>query len=106
MARPGARCRGTTRWPWSPSLRDIRTRHGHDAVAVYQGNPTVHNLGLLTYGQLFLRKLGTKNAYSATSLDQLPHMLAALRTRHHATESSSIEGSQEGREQGESRSFW
>ncbi|HRP08805.1 MAG TPA: hypothetical protein PLL69_10000, partial [Gemmatimonadales bacterium] len=39
---------------------------------------SVHNLGLLTYGQLVLRSFGTKNMYSATSLDQLPHMLAAL----------------------------
>jgi anaerobic selenocysteine-containing dehydrogenase len=59
-------------------LRDIRARHGADAVAVYQGNPTAHNLGLMTYGQLALRSLGTKQMYSATSLDQLPHMLAAL----------------------------
>ena len=56
----------------------IRQTYGKDAVAVYQGNPTAHNLGLLTYGQVLLRTLGTKNAYSATSLDQLPHMLAAL----------------------------
>jgi anaerobic selenocysteine-containing dehydrogenase len=82
LVRDGATWREV---PWDDALalvadrlRDIRTRHGHDAVAVYQGNPTVHNLGLLTYGQLFLRKLGTKNAYSSTSLDQLPHMLAAL----------------------------
>jgi anaerobic selenocysteine-containing dehydrogenase len=59
-------------------LREVRTRHGRDAIAVYQGNPTAHNLGLLTYGQLLLRTLGTRNLYSATSLDQLPHMLAAL----------------------------
>jgi len=59
-------------------LAAIRTQHGKDAIAVYQGNPTVHNLGLLTYGQLLLRTLGTKNQYSATSVDQLPHMLAAL----------------------------
>jgi anaerobic selenocysteine-containing dehydrogenase len=59
-------------------LRDIRSAHGADAIAIYQGNPTAHNLGLLTYGQLALRTLGTKNMYSATSLDQLPHMLAAL----------------------------
>lgn len=59
-------------------LREIRTRHGKHALAVYQGNPTAHNLGLLTYGQLLLRTLGTRNLYSATSLDQLPHMLAAL----------------------------
>src|SRR6266705_2268821 len=59
-------------------LRETRARFGADAIAVYQGNPTAHNLGLLTYGQLALRTLGTRNQYSATSLDQLPHMLAAL----------------------------
>jgi len=59
-------------------LMAVRATHGKHAIAVYQGNPTAHNLGLLTYGQLLLRTLGTRNAYSATSLDQLPHMLAAL----------------------------
>jgi anaerobic selenocysteine-containing dehydrogenase len=59
-------------------LRETRARHGANAVAVYQGNPTAHNLGLLTIGQLVLRTLSTRNMYSATSLDQLPHMLAAL----------------------------
>src|SRR3954462_13892788 len=38
-------------------LQQIRKAHGKDAVAVYQGNPTAHNLGLLTYGQLGLRTL-------------------------------------------------
>jgi anaerobic selenocysteine-containing dehydrogenase len=59
-------------------LREIRERHGRDAIAVYQGNPTAHNLGLLTFGQLLFRTLGTRNQFSSTSLDQLPHMLAAL----------------------------
>jgi anaerobic selenocysteine-containing dehydrogenase len=59
-------------------LTGIRKAYGANAVAVYQGNPTAHNLGLLTFGQLLMRTLGTRNAYSATSLDQLPHMLAAL----------------------------
>src|SRR5262245_9690824 len=59
-------------------LAAVRAARGVHAIAVYQGNPTAHNLGLLTYGQLLLRTLGTRNMYSATSLDQLPHMLAAL----------------------------
>ena len=59
-------------------LDAIRSRHGKDAIAIYQGNPTAHDLGLLTFGQLFLRSFGTKNQYSATSLDSLPHMLAGL----------------------------
>src|SRR5262245_55758114 len=59
-------------------LGEIAGARGRDAIGVYQGNPTVHNLGLLTYGQLLVRSLGTRNRFSATSLDQLPHMLAAL----------------------------
>jgi anaerobic selenocysteine-containing dehydrogenase len=59
-------------------LKQVRAQHGKHAIAVYQGNPTAHNLGLMTYAQLALRTLGTRNMYSATSLDQLPHMLAAL----------------------------
>jgi anaerobic selenocysteine-containing dehydrogenase len=59
-------------------LRAVRKAHGKHAIGVYQGNPSAHNLGLLTYGQIVLRTLGTRNMYSATSLDQLPHMLAAL----------------------------
>ncbi|EHR48574.1 anaerobic dehydrogenase, typically selenocysteine-containing [Saccharomonospora marina XMU15] len=64
-------------------LRDVRQRHGKHALAVYQGNPTAHNLGLITYGQPFFRALRTPNLYSATSADQLPHMLAALQMFGH-----------------------
>ncbi|WP_224364423.1 molybdopterin oxidoreductase family protein [Hyalangium versicolor] len=59
-------------------LRAVRDAYGIDAIATYQGNPTAHSLGLMLHGQLFLRRLGTRNASSATSIDQLPHMLAAL----------------------------
>jgi anaerobic selenocysteine-containing dehydrogenase len=55
----------------------IRRTHGPDAVAVYQGNPTAHSLGLMTFGQVLFRTLGTRNLYSASSVDQLPHMVAA-----------------------------
>jgi anaerobic selenocysteine-containing dehydrogenase len=58
-------------------IRKVRREHGNDALAIYQGNPTAHNLGLMTVGQLVLRTLGTKNLYSASSADQAPHMLAA-----------------------------
>lgn len=58
-------------------IRRVRRGHGRDAVAVYQGNPTAHNLGLMTVGQVALRSLRTKNLYSASSADQAPHMLAA-----------------------------
>ena len=59
-------------------LRAIRGEHGKDALGVYYGNPTAHNLGLLVFGVPLFRSLGTKNVYAATSVDQLPHMLAGL----------------------------
>ncbi|PYQ51009.1 MAG: dehydrogenase [Acidobacteria bacterium] len=59
-------------------LAQVQRTHGPNAVAVYQGNPTVHNYGAILYGQLFQRALRTRSRYSATSVDQLPHMLASL----------------------------
>ena len=58
-------------------VSSIRSAHGPDAIAVYVGNPTAHNLGaMLTIGD-FIRAVGSRNFYSATSVDQLPHMVAS-----------------------------
>ncbi|MCK5425575.1 MAG: molybdopterin oxidoreductase family protein [Emcibacter sp.] len=54
-------------------LWDIQQKHGRDAVGVYLGNPNVHNYGAVTHGPQFLRLLKSKNRFSATSVDQLPH---------------------------------
>ncbi|MGE5234708.1 MAG: molybdopterin-dependent oxidoreductase, partial [Acidobacteriota bacterium] len=58
--------------------RRIQAAHGRDAVGVYLGNPNAHNLGAMLYLRPFLQALGTHNRFSATSVDQLPHHLAAL----------------------------
>lgn len=58
-------------------LREVRRAHGRDSVAVYQGNPSAHNFGLLTMGQLLFRGLRTHSLFSASSLDQLPQMVAS-----------------------------
>lgn len=58
-------------------LSGIQARHGQNAVAVYQGNPSVHNYGLMTHSNYFLGLLKTRNRFSATSVDQLPHHLTS-----------------------------
>ena len=58
-------------------LHAVQQAHGTDAVGVYLGNPNVHNTGSLLFASLFIRALKTRHRYSATSVDQLPHMLAA-----------------------------
>jgi anaerobic selenocysteine-containing dehydrogenase len=69
---------------WDDAFADIERRvmpivaqHGADAVAVYLGNPNVHNLSLALYGQALLRTLRTKNVFSASTVDQMPKQLAA-----------------------------
>ncbi|MCO7571456.1 molybdopterin oxidoreductase family protein [Pseudomonas chlororaphis] len=58
-------------------LASIQQRHGNNAVATYQGNPSVHNYGLMTHSNYFLGQLKTRNRFSATSVDQLPHHLTS-----------------------------
>ena len=49
---------------------------GRDAVAVYLGNPSAHGLSSLVYGRVLLKALGTKNIFSASTVDQYPKQLA------------------------------
>lgn len=58
-------------------LSPIISAYGRDAVAVYLGNPNAHNLSSLLYGPLWLKALGTRNVYSASTVDQMPKQVAA-----------------------------
>lgn len=58
-------------------LLEVQKAHGNDAVGTYAGNPTVHNTGAMMFLPLLLRALRTRNRFSATSVDQLPHQLVA-----------------------------
>ena len=60
-----------------PRLAAVQREHGDDAVAVYLGNPNVHSLGALTHNPTLVRLLRTRNRFSATSVDQLPHHVVA-----------------------------
>ena len=69
---------------WETAFEEIANKttqvqhdYGVDAVAMYNGNPTIHNLGATLFVPQFIRALKTKNRFSATSVDQLSHHLAA-----------------------------
>jgi anaerobic selenocysteine-containing dehydrogenase len=59
------------------NLKRIQAAHGNHAVATYLGNPTVHSYGAMLFAPGFIRSLKTRNRFSATSVDQLAHHLAA-----------------------------
>lgn len=58
-------------------FREIQKKYGNGALGAYHGNPAVHNVGTLIHYPNLLRALRTKNIFSASSVDQLPHMLVA-----------------------------
>jgi anaerobic selenocysteine-containing dehydrogenase len=58
-------------------IHEIQERDGNNALGIYLGNPNVHSLGALTHGIQMVRALRTRNVFSATSVDQLPHQVMA-----------------------------
>ena len=79
-----------TRVSWNVALEEagariaeIQRQHGRSSVGLYLGNPSVHSYSALLATPLFSRALGTRSRFSATSVDQLPHMLAALKMFGH-----------------------
>jgi anaerobic selenocysteine-containing dehydrogenase len=68
---------------WDEAFAEIDRRlspilaANRDGVAVSIGNPTAHRYGLLLYTARLARALGTKNVFSASTLDQMPKQLSA-----------------------------
>jgi anaerobic selenocysteine-containing dehydrogenase len=60
-------------------LPPILERHGRDAVAAYVGNPNAHHLSGALYVPILMRALGTRNVFSASTVDQMPkHVSSGL----------------------------
>jgi anaerobic selenocysteine-containing dehydrogenase len=57
-------------------LKRVQDRHGADAVATYLGNPGAHSASVLA-SVLVRRLIGSRNNYSATSVDQLPQYMSS-----------------------------
>jgi anaerobic selenocysteine-containing dehydrogenase len=57
-------------------LLPLRDAHGKDSVALSLGNPSAHKMGLLLYMPRLLKALGTRNFFSASTLDQMPKQLS------------------------------
>src|SRR3954468_12310385 len=58
-------------------LPAILEAHGRDAVGAYIGNPAAHSLAFLLYGKVLLKAIGTRNVFSASTVDQYPKQAAS-----------------------------
>ncbi len=85
LRRPVRRDRTTGEWVeigWDEAFDLVAdgiataiNEHGKDALGIYLGNPNVHSLGSMTHGVALVQSFRTRNKFSATSVDQLPHQL-------------------------------
>ncbi|MBV5293947.1 MAG: molybdopterin-dependent oxidoreductase [Curvibacter lanceolatus] len=64
-------------------LQAVQARHGRHSVAAVAGNPSAHKIGLMLYYPRLLKALGTRNIFSAATLDQMPrHVVSGLMYGH------------------------
>jgi len=61
-------------------IAETQRRHGRDAVALYQGNPTLHHYATMLAGVELAKALGTRNLFSTASVDHQPHLFTAYQT--------------------------
>lgn len=69
---------------WDEAFAEIERRllpiiatHGPDSVAAVVGNPSAHKISLLSYFPRLVKAIGTKNVFSASTLDQMPKQLSS-----------------------------
>jgi anaerobic selenocysteine-containing dehydrogenase len=58
-------------------LGEVVARHGRGALAAYVGNPNVHNLAGQLYLKPLIKALGTRNVFSASTVDQRPKEISS-----------------------------
>ena len=69
---------------WEEAYAEIARRlpavmqtHGRNATGVVIGNPAAHKIGLLLYFPRLAKALGTRNIFTAATLDQMPRHLSS-----------------------------
>jgi len=58
-------------------FKKIQSKYGKNALATFLGNPNAHNMGNTFFMPFLLKAIGSRNRYSASSVDQLPHHVAS-----------------------------
>ena len=57
-------------------LPPLLERYGRNSIGVYVGNPAAHNMAALLYGRVLYKALGTRNIFTATTVDQMPKQVS------------------------------
>ena len=58
-------------------LTDVINTHGRESIGAYLGNPGAHNLAAMTFNRVLLTAIGSRQRFSASSVDQVPKQVSA-----------------------------
>ena len=68
---------------WEEAFQEIEAglgpllKRNRQSVGAYLGNPSAHNLSGTLYNRVLLKSMGTRNVYSASTVDQMPKHLSS-----------------------------
>jgi anaerobic selenocysteine-containing dehydrogenase len=58
-------------------LNKVIAEHGRESIGAYLGNPGAHNLAAMTFNRVLLTAIGSRQRFSASSVDQVPKQVSA-----------------------------
>jgi anaerobic selenocysteine-containing dehydrogenase len=58
-------------------LTEVINKHGRESIGAYLGNPGAHNLAAMTFNRVLLTAIGSRQRFSASSVDQVPKQVSA-----------------------------
>lgn len=58
-------------------LGQVISAHGRESIGAYLGNPGAHNLSAMTFNRVMLAGIGSRQRFSASTVDQIPKQVSA-----------------------------
>jgi len=58
-------------------LTNVINNHGRESVGTYLGNPGAHNLSALIFNRVLLQAIGSRQRFSASTVDQIPKQVSS-----------------------------
>lgn len=58
-------------------LNGVISKYGRESVGTYLGNPGAHGLSSLTFNGVLLKAIGSRQIFSASTVDQIPKQVAS-----------------------------
>jgi len=58
-------------------LTRVINNHGRESVGTYLGNPGAHNLSALIFNRVLLQAIGSRQRFSASTVDQIPKQVSS-----------------------------